>query len=961
MIKQILFLSIVLGSVFVTNAEEIPNIHESYGKINDYFDQGSDQTVYLIQDVHCFYESQINGRGVYQNLYRNEGVKDLFLEGAYGEMDLLKLEQFSDQDANQKIADNFLKEGLLTGPEYFAIIDHNDVRLYGIENREKYLANLESFKNAYPFMSSWTSKFQDLFSALEQCKTNLYSGLWKEIDRLIQDYHQGIIKFDDYLKQLIALLDAQSIDWNQYPNLALQKKVWNLMDAIKMNRLDKTRNDLFKKIMNSATQNEKDVWTTEMLTWVHYENSSYYFYKKLLDAAKSIDYRENIMELEKYYKMLASAYDISEPKLYQELDQLLNQVFTQVVSDSSSHKLYATEKDLYRLFNLTHLRISNQDLNYLLKNPKALDLDSIIRNLNEVRAMEALEAISIDLELWQDAQAAFMQFYKEARGRENDFLTNILEQMKKKNLKKSVLVTGGFHTDMLTQQLKERNINYYVITPKILNPLARSRYFDVLIGNTEYVGAGVPVLLNTPLATFSDPLRESSQETLRSRWAIQQAALAVKMGKPVPEASTAEWKPGQRVLIDGYKLREDGRVELSVHVVNQSYSKDWPATGYYEAYVAAPNEKVQDLADSLKAKGHVVSVIEDQNMVIIEDTVKGLQNILRNDLLSKQDLPDIEKVLKDAVTSETVQTALNHLKILFESAVAMEDFEKVAVLSQRLWDQVDGKEILNQPELRALKQFKDMIHFQALAARKDEYVNRYRFNREVAIGEQRAVIIDLSSLFSIKIDPDTARASFMPYLVNAAMALRNLRAQSKGNVKFIFVSLEDGVNEDIIREQLLRIGIGADLQDAILGSDEILNQFRTAEAPMVETIIKLAKEKNPEVKVSSENVRVFADAESAWKDYIEKFVISFTGELEAEGDLTSPFNMALLVEVSRMIGQDPSPELIAYLEEKYRGQKIDVRGILVGTNNNYPKPVMPDILDEIGTSLDLESDVDIAV
>jgi len=56
--------------------------------------------------------------------------------------------------------------------------------------------------------------------------------------------------------------------------------------------------------------------------------------------------------------------------------------------------------------------------------------------------------------------------------------------MKDQNKKKAVLVTGGFHTEGLSELFRERGISYVVVSPKITNEFSREKYLK-LITQTE--------------------------------------------------------------------------------------------------------------------------------------------------------------------------------------------------------------------------------------------------------------------------------------------------------------------------------------------------------------------------------------------------------------------------------------------------------------------------------------------
>ncbi len=65
------------------------------------------------------------------------------------------------------------------------------------------------------------------------------------------------------------------------------------------------------------------------------------------------------------------------------------------------------------------------------------------------------------------AQAAAYSFYEAAHKRENVFYEKINDVMTKGAVSKAILVTGGFHTDGITDLLREHQTSYGILTPRL--------------------------------------------------------------------------------------------------------------------------------------------------------------------------------------------------------------------------------------------------------------------------------------------------------------------------------------------------------------------------------------------------------------------------------------------------------------------------------------------------------------
>ena len=61
----------------------------------------------------------------------------------------------------------------------------------------------------------------------------------------------------------------------------------------------------------------------------------------------------------------------------------------------------------------------------------------------------------------------YEDFCRYAMSRNNSLVENLLEKIQKEKASSAVLVAGGFHTEGLTQLLRQKDISYVVVTPKI--------------------------------------------------------------------------------------------------------------------------------------------------------------------------------------------------------------------------------------------------------------------------------------------------------------------------------------------------------------------------------------------------------------------------------------------------------------------------------------------------------------
>ncbi|MEE8180198.1 MAG: hypothetical protein V3T89_03680, partial [bacterium] len=99
-----------------------------------------------IQDAHSSTEAQLNSANILKYLQKGvarESTLPLLIcvEGSSGLVDTTLLSSFPEKKVKEEVASEFLKEGKISGEEYFAIAGHEEapgVNIYGVEDKRTY-------------------------------------------------------------------------------------------------------------------------------------------------------------------------------------------------------------------------------------------------------------------------------------------------------------------------------------------------------------------------------------------------------------------------------------------------------------------------------------------------------------------------------------------------------------------------------------------------------------------------------------------------------------------------------------------------------------------------------------------------------------------------------------------------------------------------------------------------------
>jgi len=192
-------------------------IPKKMGTISKVF-QGNQKAVVCIQDLHCNYEVQKNIARIIHHLAKKHGLKLVGEEGAFHTVDTSKIRTFPVKKIRMEVSDYFVKQGKLTGAEYYAAVSEYPIRLEGIETPSLYEVSQRTVRS---FLNTEIQGYcYDLREILDDLKAEIYNPILRKFDAKRMAYREGdldILKYSVYLHRTARRLQ---LDLTIYPNLA---------------------------------------------------------------------------------------------------------------------------------------------------------------------------------------------------------------------------------------------------------------------------------------------------------------------------------------------------------------------------------------------------------------------------------------------------------------------------------------------------------------------------------------------------------------------------------------------------------------------------------------------------------------------------------------------------------------------------------------------------------------------
>lgn len=460
------------------------DLPQNYGRVTSAKYNGSDTVILQIQDLHANPEVQKNIKNIISYFDDKYGIKNVYTEGAWGDVDVSWLADIKDNNLKTKAIENLTNAGKLTGGELYALnVDRQTDKqtdkqtdrqiLKGLENKDAYIDNLKRYAGMLDSAEEVGSILQDVSKDIAKLSDRYLNKFQKRNIKLFADYYSGKIPDEKFFTILNNICEKFSININAYDNISTYLYVLDASRKINRKKLNKefkafielAKNNLsygdfskLSQLTGEFSENFEQILqfpeVKQLVSGQGFENLRAFL--RLSEAQKYINSYGLLEEQKSLISIISSlgAQDISQRevaflvsffKVYK--DYLLGQI---TADDYEYYKNYAALfKKLYAKF------MFDNKLALLLPYEQTSDKYYEVNMLRNEYFIENCGGV-------KDAGRLNINYGEEVYNDE-DKIVNSLENAK--NI--SVVITGGFHTQDLSRLLAENKISYIVLTPNI--------------------------------------------------------------------------------------------------------------------------------------------------------------------------------------------------------------------------------------------------------------------------------------------------------------------------------------------------------------------------------------------------------------------------------------------------------------------------------------------------------------
>lgn len=436
-----------------------------YGSVGDvYISPRIDAPLVIhVQDAHHIEEAQRNISAIIEGLKNERNISLVGLEGAQGAFALEPYRTLPDAAITRSIADHFLREGYLTGAEYAGLTAEKPPLLWGVENQDLYDENIDAFTKSLALKSGLETLLTRMDSAADALAGKTFSLELRELDRRVAAFHRSTEGLSEYVPYLLELKPVAS---RNFPNLRLLVDALHWEESLDFKQVEAQRAALVKRLADKLDEEQLSSFVQQSL--LHKQGRlGYGQYYRLLDKlcrSQKLPL-ENFPEFENYTRYVLLAEQIDRNKLFDEISSLENLAQDALATDPAQRSLLVLRRQLLLLEKIVRHGMTPMDWAAYQK-----QMEEIHRLPQSLLDKVAQAGLPHRFEAPQDFIARlspFEDFCRLALARNQALVENLLAKMKRENARAAVLVSGGFHTEGLTQMWRQRAVSYVVVTPRL--------------------------------------------------------------------------------------------------------------------------------------------------------------------------------------------------------------------------------------------------------------------------------------------------------------------------------------------------------------------------------------------------------------------------------------------------------------------------------------------------------------
>lgn len=419
-----------------------------------------------IQDAHANYEAQKHLAEILRHLIQRYGLSLVLVEGGSRNDSLSYMRTYAPLEKRLQVADQFLKAGKISGENYLDLTTDYDFTVYGVEKPELYDANMSAFlkvEQAQPPAKQALTGYQ---TAVARLKEALYPQEVKELEKQESAVAKSEESLTGHYQKLAALAGERKVPLAAYPNLQQFLKVSELEKGMDFQTVEIERGKALQELTKVLPKDELDALLKRSREIKKGLATASAFYRALR-AKLTPEQLAAYPALAAYCDYLDKFEAINHADLFSEVEGASEQIKLTYLTTADQKLLARIAKDVAVLTDLVEMKLIPEKHDYYVAHQSEFSPAEWGQQLSAIARKAGVELPEFDPGTLKTSVPAVEEFYAVARERDTAMLENAMKQVGEFNVPVAVLITGGFHTPVLTRLLKSRGTAYAVVAPKV--------------------------------------------------------------------------------------------------------------------------------------------------------------------------------------------------------------------------------------------------------------------------------------------------------------------------------------------------------------------------------------------------------------------------------------------------------------------------------------------------------------
>lgn len=505
-----------MSEVFIPNKDKV--------NIDNVIRDPRQKLVFYIEDAHGNISAQKNIAESLNLLSTRAGLNKpwIALEGTEaGEIDHRVLSGFPYEPTRNRIADYFLHRGVLNGADYFAARWNQKAKLFGVDQGDLAESNRESYRSCLKMKPYIEEVLARLSNADEILKKRIYYGDIVEFNQIVENMEKNSHDYLRYLDKLRYMAQKNGISLDKYPRVLSTFKIKELDSKITQPELQRDW-EAFKKQTGKAALKGEDI----LKLWTENQNVFH-----------------NFPYLERHAQMLAHSRSLEGAGLFQEIQALVDKIWKKILFYEEAQDAYFIDTTVKFYKKLFDFSLTPEEYLGYRQNPDHYSLDTLSAKIERyyfILRPKTLRPQKRDYALLKEAIQDPLNFYELAGKRNKPLVNNLVKLLELNPGKKTFFISGGFHREEITRELKRRGIPFILLTPRIENSEGHENYWRLLGGDeSELEFASSNVRADLSAVQLRDVFKKR-----QAREAVAALLVAdfLAFEKPSPELSESVFK-----------------------------------------------------------------------------------------------------------------------------------------------------------------------------------------------------------------------------------------------------------------------------------------------------------------------------------------------------------------------------------------------------------------------------------